>query len=189
MSPLPLFLQWYEQATAKEPSDPGAMTLATVDADGQPSARIVLMRAVDEDGFSFFTNYQSLKAREIEQNPNAAICFHWKSLSRQVRARGKVIKLPESASDDYFQSRPYESRIGAWASLQSGDLPSKNDLQKRFDEFRAKYPQNVPRPDFWGGYKLLAEEIEFWQEAPHRLHDRELFIREGGAWRSKRLYP
>lgn len=187
--PIVLFQQWFKDAEAKEPSDPNAMSLATVNRDGKPSVRIVLMRAFDQQGLDFYTNYNSRKAQDIAANANAAICFHWKSLARQVRAEGKLQKLDAVASDAYFNARAYESRVGAWASSQSEIMPNPGDLPARFEQYRAQYPADVPRPPHWGGYKLLIDRIEFWQEKPHRLHDRELFERAATGWTSVRLYP
>ncbi len=188
--PFALFKNWYETAQKQEPSDANAMCLATVDADGQPSVRVVLLRGLDNAGFSFFTNYKSRKAREMGSNPHAAICFHWKSTAQQIRAEGKIIELPAKISDEYFYARHPESQLGSWASLQSEPLESREFLNMRMDQYRDQFKgKKIPRPPHWGGYKLVAEKIEFWQDGAHRLHDRELFVKSGDAWTVRRLYP
>jgi len=188
--PIELFRHWLMDAEKSEPNDPNAMTVATVDGDGRPSARIVLLRGFDAEGFSFFTNYQSRKGADIAANPHGAICIHWKSIRRQIRAHGRIIKLDDKASDEYFYARHPESQLGAWASQQSQVLDSRETMEKRMEELRIQYQgREIPRPKHWGGYKLIAADIEFWHERPHRLHDRELFVRDGHGWRANRLYP
>lgn len=188
--PFALFKIWYEQAEKQEPCDPMAMSLATVNAAGQPSVRIVLMRQYDAEGFSFFTNYLSRKGMDLSVNVKAAINFYWKSSNRQVRAEGDIVKLPASESDEYFASRNAESQLGAWASQQSQDLESPQLLRDRLQQYRREFSgKTTPRPPHWGGYKLIVNQIEFWQGQDHRLHDRELFIRAGKGWTSRILYP
>lgn len=192
LDPVVLFKQWFEEARASEPNDPEAMTLATVDSDGLPNARMVLMKGFDESGLVFYTNEESAKGRELAAAPKAAALFHWKSLRRQIRARGTVAPVDEAASDAYFRSRPRDSRIGAWASQQSRPLESRFALEKAIAFYAAKYAiGDVPRPAYWRGYRLTALAFEFWRDRPFRLHDRVLFTRESAdsPWRSRRLYP
>ncbi len=174
-----------------EPVDVNAMTLATVDKEGQPSARVVLLKGMDDRGFVFYTNYQSRKGRQLEDNPRAALVFYWADLERQVSVSGKVHKLPEAESDAYFRSRPHGSQIGAWASDQSQPVADRLTLEQRWKEFEARFPgKDVPRPPHWGGYVLAPDQIEFWQGRPNRMHDRFRYRREpGGAWRIERLSP
>ncbi|TAH33576.1 MAG: pyridoxamine 5'-phosphate oxidase [Alphaproteobacteria bacterium] len=189
-NPFALFKIWYDQAEKQEPSDPMAMSLATVNAAGQPSVRIVLMRQYDAEGFSFYTNYLSRKAADLSANAKAAINFYWKSTNRQVRAEGEIVKLSASESDDYFASRHSESQLGAWASQQSQNLESPQLLRDRLEEYRRDFAgKPIVRPPHWGGYKLVVNQIEFWQGQEHRLHDRELFIRTDNGWKSRILYP
>jgi pyridoxamine 5'-phosphate oxidase len=170
--------------------DPNAMTLATVDADGRPSARTVLLKGLDARGFLFFTNYESRKGRELAGNPQAALVFYWKELERQVCVAGRVEKLPATESEAYFKSRPRGSRVGAWASQQSAPIPNRAFLEQRWQEIEARFPADVPLPRFWGGYVLRPERIEFWQGRPSRLHDRFSFLRAAdGAWQVERLSP
>jgi pyridoxamine 5'-phosphate oxidase len=188
--PYALFINWLDSAIASEPNDPGAMSLATVDAAGRPSVRIVLFRELVDGAFHFFTNYQSRKAKELEHNPNAALCFHWKSLLRQIRIEGVVEKTAPEISDRYFHGRHPDSQLGAWASLQSEELPNRAVLQDRFDRYRAEFSNGpTPRPPHWGGYRLIPARIEFWQDRPHRLHDRELFEKTPNGWTLRNLYP
>lgn len=189
---LALFTEWLEAAKAKEPNDPHAMTLATVDANGAPDARMVLLKDVDARGFTFFTNYESAKGVELAAHPAAAILFHWKSLRRQVRVRGPVAKVSASESDDYFATRARSAQIGAWASDQSRIAPDRFALEKRVAEFGLKFGLGkVPRPPHWGGFRLTPLAIEFWRDRPFRLHERLLFSRAttADAWTSCRLYP
>jgi pyridoxamine 5'-phosphate oxidase len=188
--PLALFADWFDTARASEPNDPNAMSLATVGADGAPSVRIVLLKGFDARGFVFYTNIESRKGAELAANARAALCFHWKSLRRQVRIEGAVEPVTAAEADAYYASRPRESRIGAWASAQSQPLASRADLEARVREVEARFPGDaVPRPDHWSGYRLAPTYFEFWHDRPHRLHDRISFTAESGQWRRGRLYP
>jgi pyridoxamine 5'-phosphate oxidase len=212
--PIAQFKQWFGQATGTRgggglrkaaisvykgfqalfgspPPDANAMTLATVDKEGRPSARTVLLKGVDERGFIFFTNYGSRKGQELTDNPQAALCFYWADLERQVCVRGEVTKLPTEESEAYFRSRPRGSRIAAWASNQSAVLPDREALETQFRETEKKFPgEDVPLPPNWGGYVLSATYIEFWQGRPNRMHDRFCYTREAdGRWRLERLSP
>jgi pyridoxamine 5'-phosphate oxidase len=190
--PLRLFGAWLTEATASEPRDPTAMTLATVDADGLPNARMVLLKGVDERGFVFYTNIESQKGQELGVHPKAALVFHWKSLNRQIRVRGGVEHVTEAEADAYFATRPKQAQIGAWASKQSAPLESRMAFEKAVAVYAVKYALSaVPRPPNWSGYRILPMRIEFWHERPFRLHDRIEFVREnlGGPWSKTRLYP
>ena len=188
--PFQLFDQWFAEAAASEPSDPNAMALATVDSDGRPSVRIVLMKARGPEGFVFYTNQRSRKGDELAHNPHAALLFHWKSLRRQVRIEGNVSPVSDQEADAYFASRSRDSQLGAWASNQSSPLASRAEFEKRYEEMKAKVEgQDVPRPPHWGGFRVAPETIEFWTDRPHRLHERRLFKREGDSWSEGLLYP
>jgi len=188
--PLPLFAAWLAEAEKSEPNDPTAMALATVDAGGLPNVRMVLLKGFGPEGFTFFTNTLSPKGRELAANPKAALCFHWKSLRRQVRIRGPVEPVSAEEADAYFATRPRMSRIGAWASRQSEPLESRFALEKAVAAYTARYPAGaVPRPEHWSGYRLLPQTMELWRDGAFRLHDRILFRRGPDGWSRQRLYP
>jgi len=190
--PFALFDRWFEEARQNEPNDPDAMTLATVDPDGMPNARMVLCKGVDERGLVFYTNAESAKGTELAAHPKAAALFHWKSLRRQARFRGPVEEIAAAESDAYFASRPRDSRIGAWASQQSRALASRAALVSAVAHFTIKFAAGkVPRPGYWRGFRLAPVEIEFWRDGAFRLHDRVQFKRKTpqSAWRKQRLYP
>jgi pyridoxamine 5'-phosphate oxidase len=190
--PFRQFATWYDAAVAAGVPEPEAMTLSTATPDGRPSARIVLLRGFDARGFCFFTNYESRKGRELESNPHAALTVHWAALERQVRIEGRVERTTAAESDAYFTSRPSASRIGAWSSPQSAVIADRPALEQLFERFRVEHPDDtaIPRPDHWGGYRLVPERIEFWQGRPSRLHDRLRFSREAAdTWLIERLAP
>ncbi|MBB6467042.1 pyridoxamine 5'-phosphate oxidase [Aminobacter lissarensis] len=189
--PFQLFASWLKDATASEPNDPTALALATVDTDGLPDVRMVLLKGFDEHGFVFYTNFESTKGREILATMKAAMCFHWKSLRRQVRVRGPVEVVTDAEADEYFASRPRGSRIGAWASKQSRPLESRFALEKAVAEYTARHViGEIPRPPHWSGFRIVPSQIEFWHDRPFRLHDRVVFTRAAdGGWDKDRLYP
>jgi pyridoxamine 5'-phosphate oxidase len=190
--PLRLFAAWFEQAARSEPRDPTAMSLATVDGDGLPNVRMVLMKGFGEDGFVFYTNIESQKGQELDRDHKAALLFHWKSVNRQVRLRGPVERIEDAEADAYFATRPRLTQIGAWASKQSAPLESPHAFGKAIALYAAKFAiGTIPRPPYWTGYRLRPLVIEFWQERPFRLHDRLEFRREtlDAPWRKSRLYP
>ena len=188
-NPFNLFQSWFEDAVAAEINDPDAIALASVNADGMPSVRMVLLRQWSEDGFLFFTNYESRKAEELLATGKAAFCMHWKSLRKQIRVTGRVRKASAAQSDAYFDSRGRGSQIGAWASDQSRPLESRAALMAKVDEFDKKFPNSVQRPPHWGGFCLMPDEIEFWADGEHRLHDRFRFFRGLDGWDISRLNP
>jgi pyridoxamine 5'-phosphate oxidase len=190
--PFQLFERWFKEAKEKEPRDPNAMALSTVDAQGFPDVRMVLLKSADRQGFVFYTNAESAKGRQLEANARAAIVLYWKSLNRQIRARGIIEQVSDAEADAYFQSRDRGARLGAWASEQSRPLPDRLALEKRIAEFALKYGVGeVPRPAHWRGYRLKPLAIEFWRDRPFRLHDRSVFTRAepGAEWSKSRLYP
>ena len=189
-NPIVLFKNWLADAQKQEPNDPEAMALATATPDGHPSVRMVLLKGVDENGFLFFTNMESRKGGELAKNPHAALCLHWKSLKRQVRIEGRVEMAPAPLVDAYFKTRHVLSRLGAWASRQSQALSNRRELEDRVAELEKKYAAgDIPKPPYWGGYRVVPEKIEFWQEGKGRLHDRFLFTRKDGGWDLVRLNP
>ena len=188
--PINLFETWFAEARASEPNDPEAVALATADGSGQPSLRMVLMKGHGQDGFTFYTTADSQKGCELAANPRAALLFHWKSLRRQVRAEGLVEPVSDSEADEYFASRGRDSQLGAWASDQSRPLDSRAAFEARFEQATARFAgQDVPRPLYWRGYRLVPQRIEFWSDRPHRLHERRLFTRATGGWSEGLLYP
>jgi pyridoxamine 5'-phosphate oxidase len=187
--PLIPFRQWLQEAESSEPNDANAVALATATADGFPSVRMVLLKRFDEDGFCFFTNGESEKGIQLGQNPRAAMCFHWKSLRRQVRIEGSVTEMPSADVDAYFHSRSRKSQMGAAVSQQSRPLASRAVLEEKVRQFSQQHPGEIPRPAYWRGYCLYAERMEFWMDGPDRLHDRFLFTRELDKWNRTRLYP
>jgi pyridoxamine 5'-phosphate oxidase len=188
--PFRLFAEWLGEAEAAEPNDPNAMALATVDGDGMPNVRMVLLKGLDGGGFVFFTNYESAKGRELLASRKAALCFHWKSLRRQIRVRGPVEEVSKEEADAYFATRARGSRIGAWASQQSRPLESRFALEKAVASYAAKFAiGEIPRPDYWSGFRLTPVVIEFWRNREFRLHDRIQFRRSGDGWVKTRLYP
>lgn len=190
--PFRLFSEWLKEAEASEINDPNGMALATVGEDGLPNVRMVLLKGLDERGFVFYTNLESQKGRELLTHPKAALCFHWKSLRRQVRVRGLVERVSDAEADAYYASRPRGSRIGAWASQQSRPLESRFALEKAVAEVTLRYPVgDIPRPPHWSGFRVVPSHMEFWHDRPFRLHDRVEFVRggENDAWEKVRLYP
>jgi pyridoxamine 5'-phosphate oxidase len=188
--PLALFDEWLAEARGAEINDPEAMALATADAAGQPSVRMVLLKGHGPTGFVFYTNEQSAKAVQVAANPSAALLFHWKALRRQVRVEGAVERVRDEEADAYFASRARDSQLGAWASDQSRPLDTRATFEQRFEEVKARFEgSDVPRPPHWGGYRVVPDRIEFWSDRPHRLHERRLFTRSGESWNEGLLYP
>ena len=188
--PISLFKDWLADAERSEPNNPNAMTLATTTPDGAASARMILLKGVDERGFTFYTNLASRKVEHLSANPRAALCFYWKSLKRQVHVEGTVERVDDAEADAYFATRPRGAQIGAWASKQSHPMEGRFRLEARMAKYTAKFHVGtVPRPDFWSGFRVVPERIEFWREQPFRLHDRVVYHRDGGGWTRQRLYP
>ncbi len=189
-SPIAQIVEWLKEAEHKEALEPAAMSVATVSADGRPSLRIVLLRGIDERGLVFYTNLTSHKAEDIRANSCVALCLHWKSMMRQVRVEGRAMQVDDAEADAYFASRPRDSQIGAWASKQSHRLQGRFELEARVAKYAARYAIGaVPRPAFWSGFRVVPERIEFWQDRPFRLHDRNVWELSDGVWRSHKLYP
>ena len=190
-NPIDLFKNWFKKAEATEINDPNAFALGTADQKNQPSVRMVLLKGISNEGFVFYTNFNSKKGSDLITNKLASVCFHWKSLRRQVRIIGKVQQVSENEADKYYNSRPYKNRISAWASNQSEKLDSRNTFLKQIAEFEKKYPdQNkVPRPPHWSGWRILPKEIEFWLDGEGRIHERLNYINNNGQWKKEILYP
>ena len=188
-SPFSLFEAWFSEAQQLSVNTPSAMVLATADQSGCPSARIVLLKEWDLQGFVFYTNFESRKAEELDANPHASLLFYWDALGKQVRIQGTATRIVDESSQQYFQSRPQESQWGAWASRQSKPLKNRPLLEERYKYFQQKYPDQVPLPDFWGGYRLLPDYFEFWQNGEYRLHHRNTFKKQGDKWESTLLFP
>lgn len=192
IDPFTLFKQWMDEASSTEISDPNAAALATADKNGFPHVRMVLLKSHDEDGFVFYTNMTSQKGHDLADNPNASICVFWKSLYRQVRVEGAIEQVSDQEADAYFNSRPKGSRIGAWASNQSSPLKSRQDMESRIEELEQRYKdeENIPRPEYWTGYRIKPNRFEFWIGREHRLHDRfEFTMSKNNEWENRRLYP
>jgi pyridoxamine 5'-phosphate oxidase len=189
-SPFVQFHAWMAEAERSEPTDPNAMIVATTSADGQPSARAILLKGTDDRGFVFYTNKESRKSGELAANPKVALLFYWKSLGRQIRIEGSVEAVTDAEADAYYQSRPRVSRLGAWASQQSRPLASRTILQERLAEMEGRYPDHIPRPSYWSGYRVLPQVFEFWRDMPYRLHDRTVYRRSAdGTWEQSKLFP
>lgn len=188
--PFQLLAKWCAEAALTEPRDPNAIQLATVDSDGMPNIRSVLVKDQDMEGVTFYTNFESAKGRELFASRKAAILYYWKTLSRQIRIRGAVSTVDAAIADDYFATRPRDAQLGAWASSQSREMASRAEFEKRFEEARKRFANStVPRPDYWSGFRLIPSYIEFWQERPFRLHDRLAFAKDAGSWRRHQLFP
>lgn len=188
--PIELFTEWYNEAQELPYKEPSFMTLATATKDGVPSARVILLKGYDEQGFVFYTNLTSRKGKELRENPNAALCFYWMELGRQIRIEGQVERVTEKEADNYFAGRRRESQIGAWASKQSSAMEHEHDFPERIKDIKDQFGEGpVPRPPFWSGFRLLPSSIEFWQEGEFRLHTRIRYVKNGGKWDVERLYP
>ena len=190
--PFQLFERWFAEAKSKEINDPNALALGTANKEGIPSVRMVLLKGFDQNGFIFYTNLDSQKGHELKQNPNVAMCFHWKSLLRQIRVNGTVSLVPNEVADDYYNSRSYESRIGAWASKQSKELKDRDQLDKSIEEYKKKYTDKnkVPRPNYWSGWNLSPSSIEFWLDGDNRIHERLKYTKNSkGQWTKSLLSP
>ena len=189
-NPIELFKKWFLEAEASEINDHNAVAIATSDEANQPSVRMVLLKGLSEKGFVFYTNFNSKKGSDLKFNKKASMCFHWKSLRRQVRVIGFVEKVTDKEADEYYNSRPYKNKIGAWASSQSQTLAKREDFIKKINEYEKKYPSNnVPRPPHWSGWRLLPSEIEFWLDGEGRIHERLNYVKENGEWKKGLLYP
>jgi pyridoxamine 5'-phosphate oxidase len=190
-NPFNLFKAWMEEAKKSEPNDPNAVNVATVDSAGQPDNRVVLLKGLTDTSFIFYTNLESKKSKDLKGNPKASMCFHWKSLLRQIRIQGSVQLVDSKTADEYYNSRPYGSRIGAWASTQSEVMRHRDEFENKIKEFKEKYPDEnkVPRPPHWSGWALTPYKIEFWKDVKNRLHQRLCYSRIGQAWSKEILYP
>ena len=190
-NPINLFTDWFNEAKKSEINDPNAVALGTVDSKGHPSVRMVLLKDYNNDGFVFYTNFNSIKSKAIKENPKISMCFHWKSLLRQVRITGLASKVSDKEADEYFNSRSYGSRIGAWASDQSSILINREDLLKSIEKYKEKFPDNnkVPRPTYWSGWRLKPEEVEFWLDGENRIHERLKYIKKKNFWQRVLLSP
>ena len=190
-NPFKLFEEWFDLAKEKEPNDPNALALATSDKEGNPNVRMVLLKGLSDKGFVFYTNFNSKKGGELKENQKASMCFHWKSIRRQVRIIGKVEEVTAKEADEYYNSRPYKNRISAWASSQSQILDKRDTFLSKIKEFEKKYPDqnNVPRPPHWSGWRVLPDEIEFWVDGEGRIHERLNYKKNNGKWEKELLYP
>ena len=190
-NPIDLFKNWFKKAEETEVNDPNALALGTADQKNQPSVRMVLLKGLSNEGFVFYTNFNSKKGSDLKNNQQASMCFHWKSLRRQVRVIGKVQQVTDKEADEYYNSRPYKNRISAWASNQSKKLDSRDTFLKKIAEFEKKYPDqnNVPRPPHWSGWRILPKEIEFWLDGEGRIHERLNYINTDSKWMKEILYP
>ena len=190
-NPIDLFKKWFSKAKESEINDPNAVAVATSDKSNQPNVRMVLLKGLNDQGFVFYTNFNSTKGKELKINQKASMCFHWKSLRRQVRVLGKVEEVTSKEADDYYNSRPYKNRISAWASSQSQPLDKRETFLDKIKEFEKKYPDenNVPRPPYWSGWRLMPNEIEFWVDGEGRIHERLIYKNTGGKWSKEILYP
>ena len=191
-NPVNLFKEWFKKAETTEPNDPNALSLATADKTGRPKVRMVLLKGFSDDGFTFYTNFNSSKGKDLKENPKASMCFHWKSLLRQIRIYGNVVKVSDKEADEYYNSRAYGSRIGAWASNQSEVLESRKSLDDSIEKFKKKFhdEKKVPRPPNWSGWRLVPEEIEFWRDGDNRIHERLKYVKKNGkGWKRFLLNP
>ena len=191
-NPVNLFKEWFKKAETTEPNDPNALSLATADKSGKPKVRMVLLKGFSEDGFTFYTNFNSSKGKDLKENPKASMCFHWKSLLRQIRIYGNVVQVSDKEADDYYNSRAYGSRIGAWASNQSQVLESRKSLDDSIEKFKKKFhdENKVPRPPNWSGWRLVPEEIEFWRDGDNRIHERLKYVKNNEkGWKRFLLNP
>ena len=189
-NPIELFKKWFAEAKESEINDPNAVAVATADKSNQPSVRMVLLKGLSDKGFVFYTNFNSKKGSDLKINKKSSMCFHWKSLRRQVRIIGIVEKVTDKEADDYYNSRPYKNKIGAWASSQSETLNKRDDFLKKIESYKKKYPSNdVPRPSHWSGWRLTPSEVEFWLDGEGRIHERLNYIKEKGSWKKGLLYP
>ena len=189
-NPIDLFKKWFSKAQETEINDPNAVAIATSDNNNQPSVRMVLLKGLSDKGFVFYTNFNSKKSNDLKSNKKASMCFHWKSLRRQVRVSGSVEKVADSEADDYYNSRPYKNKIGAWASSQSETLKNRQEFLEKVKNFENKYPSNnVPRPPYWSGWRLIPAQIEFWLDGEGRIHERLNYVQRNNEWKKELLYP